>query len=97
MHLDLPTYFGNKGNHASLNQLLGQVRVNAGLLSGARFSVGIQKMMVMVKVVTCEIKISLGLPASIPTLQSSPTSSQSDFSKMHTPGLLGPSELPIAP
>lgn len=36
MHLDLPTYFGNKGNHASLNQLLGQVRVNAGLLSGAR-------------------------------------------------------------
>lgn len=61
------------------------------------FSVGIQKMMVMVKVVTCEIKISLGLPASIPSLQSSPTSSQSDFSKMHTPGLLGPSELPIAP
>lgn len=54
-------------------------------------------MMVVVKKVTCEIKISLGLPASIHTLQSSSTSSQSDFSKMHTPGLLGPTELPTAP
>lgn len=35
-HLSLFTHFSNKGNHASLNQLSGQVSTNADLLFGAR-------------------------------------------------------------
>lgn len=58
--------------------------MNADLVFGAW--VLVQRMTAVVKEVTCEIKICLGLPASVHSLQSASTNSQSE-------GLLGPSEL----